>query len=281
MKISIGNTLMNGSRHVALALTVITSLAAGLWVSNAVAVVKTYHTDYTSACGSNLIKDGILTDAAGYACAADTVPLDTADTGYIQNWQLDAFAQDTIIRVIDYTMWLGDSDLSSPLATNIQLYFWARASNGAFTNVDNVSFVGASIGINNRSSTGGEIMVPANSALGLYVNKTTSDSGSFIGLGTNEDPLGSIRMTVEEQDALCTLPVTNLVASGVTAKSRTLTWTASSLNSDEFNVYRNGSLIGTVTDPSFTDIVSAPQDSTYEVKNSNTTLACEGPGATT
>ncbi len=55
MKISIGNTLMSGSRHAALALTVITSLAAGLWVSNAVAVVKVYHTDsggYHWVCGA-------------------------------------------------------------------------------------------------------------------------------------------------------------------------------------------------------------------------------------
>jgi ELWxxDGT repeat protein len=243
-------------------------------------VVKTYHTDYTSACGSNLIKDGILTDAAGYACAADTVPLDTAATGYIQYWQLDAFAQDTIIRVIDYTMWLGDSDLNSQLATNIQLEFWAKTSNDAFIFVDNVSFVGASIGSNNRSSVNGEKMVPANSVLRLYVNKTTSDSGSFIGLGTNEDPLGSIRATIEEQDALCALPVTNLIASDATETSATLTWTASSPNSDEYSVYRDGTLIGTVTEQSFID-TSAQLNTSYNyvVRNSNTALSCEGPDA--
>jgi ELWxxDGT repeat protein len=287
MKISIVNMLMSGSRYAALALTVITSLAAGLWVSNAVAVVKVYHTDsggYNWVCGAGAppVLYGILTENP--TCSSDTLAIDGLASAYAGTWNMETpYTHDTMVKAVDFTVWLDDSDLSSPLAIDARMSLFVVTSSGGYSEraQGNISTTHA-IGANTINFSSDPFLVEAGSYLYPQLYIRSSDSGSFIRLGTN---FNSISFTIDEKDALCTLPVTDLSLSDVSATSRTLTWTASSPNSDEYNVYRNGSLIGTVTEQSFTDNINTGQfyspDITYNyvVKNSNTSVGCEGPDA--
>ena len=282
------NNLMHSSRHITLALTFIIILSSGLWASNVAAVVKTYHTDsgVSWVCGSaspGMV--GILTDEPTYACASDSLVLDQT-TGFIARWDMQtAYTHDTMIHASDITMWLDDSDIASTLAPSLELHiYYTPEGGGALTFLDWAKISGTTtIGSNTTSFFGGPVLVPASNKLVFYLyNPSLLDSGSFIRLGTSHDASGSIRLSIDEEDALCTMPVVNLSLSDETGISRTLTWDASSTNSDAYNIYRNGALIGTVTEQSFTDNTQGlgPNSSyTYVVRNSNTALGCEGPDA--
>jgi predicted outer membrane repeat protein len=295
MKISIGNKLMSGSRYAALALTVITSLAAGLWVSNAVAVEKIYHTDEgnTWVCGSatpGMV--GILTEDPSYACVTDTLALDELRNAYIATWIMpEAYTQDTVILGGDVTAYFGSTQFIDP---RLDMTFWLAYTTDDinFTDFSSATFPNVLMyeGDSTLPLSAVEVVVPAGSRLAVRLYNKYGEESSSVGLGTQGlvtadsgntgTSTGSISFSVNEEDALCTLPVTNLSASDGTATSTTLTWTASSPNSDVYIVERDGSLIGTTTEQSFTDNNVEPNTGyNYVVRNSNTALACEGPDA--
>jgi predicted outer membrane repeat protein len=187
MKISIGNKLMNGSRHAALALTVITSLAAGLWVSNAVAVEKNYYTECLT---------GNLAETNG-PCGS-TIGLTTVNNGYIGTWVMPtAYTENTLVLGNDVTFFLYSEDILKLMNIRFELSYTTDSIN--FSAISTAAVATSIGGGYNTTAFSGHTVVPAGSKLALRLySVTAARSGTVASIRLGGSSGNNINLSVYE-----------------------------------------------------------------------------------